>query len=268
MARTRNIKPGFFDNDILGSLSPLTRILFIGLWCIADRDGRLEDRPRRIKKTLLGYDDITAEDTDDMLQQLANNDFIIRYEVDDTKYIQIVNFRKHQNPHMAEKPSEIPPPAGYVSETQTTQTEPTEGETETETETKPKQKQKRPAKPKTDEAVVSERFDTFWAAYPRKTSKQAAANAFKKIAPDEELFKKIMQAVEIQKQTEAWRGDIKYIPFPATWLHNRRWEDEIEVNTNNGDNRQQSDRRSNASSSDEGRAQNAGSGSVGGFKDE
>lgn len=267
MARTRNIKPGFFDNDILGSLSPLTRILFIGLWCIADRDGRLEDRPRRIKKTLLGYDDITAEDTDDMLQQLANNGFIIRYEVDNTKYIQIVNFRKHQNPHMAEKSSEIPPPAGYVSETQTTPTEPTEEGAETETETKPKQKAKRPAKPKADGAVISERFDVFWAAYPRKTSKQAAANAFRKIAPDEELFKKIMQAVELQKQTEAWR-DIKYIPFPATWLHNCRWEDEVEVNTNNGENRQQPNSSGNASSSDEGRAQNIGSGSVGGFKDE
>ena len=49
MARARNIKPGFFLNEELGVLPPLVRILFAGLWCIADRDGRLEDRPKRIK---------------------------------------------------------------------------------------------------------------------------------------------------------------------------------------------------------------------------
>ena len=53
MARTRSIKPSFFDNEILGDLPPLTRLLFIGLWGIADREGRLEDRPKRIKKELL-----------------------------------------------------------------------------------------------------------------------------------------------------------------------------------------------------------------------
>ena len=113
MARTRNIKPAFFDNDILGSLDPLVRLLFIGLWCIADRDGRLEDRPRRIKKTLLGYDDATAEETNGMLEQLAETGFIIRYETGGEQYIQIVNFSKHQNPNMKEKASEIPPPPGF-----------------------------------------------------------------------------------------------------------------------------------------------------------
>ena len=70
MARARNIKPGFFDNEILGELPALTRLLFIGLWCLADREGRLQDRPKRIKKELLGYDDVTADDVDTMLQQL------------------------------------------------------------------------------------------------------------------------------------------------------------------------------------------------------
>ena len=53
MARARNIKPGFFDNETLGELPALTRLLFIGLWCLADREGRLQDRPKRIKKELL-----------------------------------------------------------------------------------------------------------------------------------------------------------------------------------------------------------------------
>lgn len=110
MARTRSIKPGFFDNDILGDLPPLTRLLFIGLWCLADREGRLEDRPRKIKKAILGYDDVDADGVSDMLQSLHDAGFIIRYQIDGEHYIQVVNFVKHQNPHMKEKASEIPPP--------------------------------------------------------------------------------------------------------------------------------------------------------------
>ena len=56
MARSRNIKPGFFLNDDLAECEPLARLLFAGLWCIADREGRLEDRPKRIKIEVLPYD--------------------------------------------------------------------------------------------------------------------------------------------------------------------------------------------------------------------
>ena len=110
MARARNIKPGFFDNEILGELPALTRLLFIGLWCLADREGRLQDRPKRIKKELLGYDDVTADDVDTMLQQLNDNGFIQRYEIAGEQYIQVTNFLKHQNPHCKEQASVIPAP--------------------------------------------------------------------------------------------------------------------------------------------------------------
>lgn len=107
MARSRNIKPGFFMNDELAEIEPLGRLLFAGLWCIADREGRLEDRPKRIKAEVLPYDDC---DVDYLLNQLAKYDFIIRYEVDNELYIQVSNFSKHQNPHKNEAPSTIPAP--------------------------------------------------------------------------------------------------------------------------------------------------------------
>ena len=107
MARARNIKPGFFMNDDLAKIEPLGRLLFIGLWTIADRDGRLEDRPARIKVETLPYDNC---DVDRLLDDLARFGFIIRYEVDGVRYIQITNFTKHQNPHKNEKDSEIPAP--------------------------------------------------------------------------------------------------------------------------------------------------------------
>lgn len=87
-------------------------MLFIGLWCLADREGRLQDRPKRIKKELLGYDDVTADDVDTMLQQLNDNGFIQRYEIAGEQYIQVTNFLKHQNPHCKEQASVIPAPDG------------------------------------------------------------------------------------------------------------------------------------------------------------
>lgn len=107
MARARNIKPGFFRNEILAELEPLTRILFAGLWTVADREGRLEDRPRRIKADVLPYDD--DADVDAMLAALAEKSFIARYKYGASSYIQIIQFDKHQNPHKGEAQSSIPP---------------------------------------------------------------------------------------------------------------------------------------------------------------
>lgn len=107
MARARNIKPGFFTNDELALCAPCARLLFAGLWTIADREGRLEDRPIRIKAHVMPYDEC---DVDALLNELAGRNFIIRYENGGSKYIQITNFRKHQNPHVKEPASTIPAP--------------------------------------------------------------------------------------------------------------------------------------------------------------
>ncbi|EPG8763704.1 hypothetical protein JAG56_004869, partial [Raoultella ornithinolytica] len=107
MARSRNIKPGFFTNDELAECQPLARILFAGLWTIADKEGRLDDRPKKIKVMVLPFDDA---DCDVLLQQLHQHKFINRYQVNGDSYIQISNWKKHQNPHCKEAASEIPEP--------------------------------------------------------------------------------------------------------------------------------------------------------------
>ena len=107
MARARNIKPGFFKNEDLAECSPLARILFAGLWCLADRAGRLEDRPKRIRAEVLPYDDGSV---DDMLNELHEAGFILRYQVGEHRFIQVLNFAKHQNPHHREAESTIPAP--------------------------------------------------------------------------------------------------------------------------------------------------------------
>lgn len=106
MARARNIKPAIMANEDLAELMPAERLLFIYLWMLADREGRLEDRPKRIKAEAFPYDDV---DVDDMLDNLQGAGFLIRYTVDSKRFIQIINFTKHQRPHNNETASDIPP---------------------------------------------------------------------------------------------------------------------------------------------------------------
>jgi len=105
--RSRNIKPGFWDNEDLAACSALARLCFIGLWMLADREGRLEDRPKRIRVRLFPFEEV---DVDRLLRELEEASFIVRYQVDGVAFLQIVNFVKHQDPHYREKASEIPPP--------------------------------------------------------------------------------------------------------------------------------------------------------------
>lgn len=73
-------------------------------------------------------------------------------------------------------------------------------------------------------------FDQFWAAYPKKTAKQQALKVFQKLNPDEALLNTILNSLEQQKHSVQWTKDGgQYIPYPATWLNGRRWEDESEV---------------------------------------
>lgn len=106
MARARNIKPGIMENEDLADLDPIARLLFIYLWMLADREGRIEDRPRKIKAKALPYDSV---DAGELLDDLAHKGFIVRYEVKGVKYIQVANFSKHQKPHSNETVSNFPP---------------------------------------------------------------------------------------------------------------------------------------------------------------
>lgn len=91
--RIRTIKPSFFTDDRLAECAPLARLLFQGLWCVADCEGRLADRPKSLKAQILPFDDC---DVDALLNQLAERGFIVRYQVDAKAFIEVPGFREHQ----------------------------------------------------------------------------------------------------------------------------------------------------------------------------
>lgn len=116
MPRTRYIKPEFFNDEDLAELPFQTRLTYAGLWCYADRAGRLEDRPKYLKAMIFPYDDVNIEEE---LQTLCTPKhrngmpFILRYEIEGRKYIQIVSWEKYQRPHHTEPESNIPPAPPY-----------------------------------------------------------------------------------------------------------------------------------------------------------
>lgn len=69
-----------------------------------------------------------------------------------------------------------------------------------------------------------ETFKKFWSAYPRKVGKDAALKAWLKKKPD---INEVLNALDWQKQSDQWMKDNgKFIPHPATYLNQGRWQDE------------------------------------------
>jgi hypothetical protein len=60
--------------------------------------------------------------------------------------------------------------------------------------------------------------------YPRKVARVAAEKAAKKISPEE--WPLVIEGV--RKYKKVWT-DKQYIPYPATFLNQQRWQDEIET---------------------------------------
>ena len=76
-------------------------------------------------------------------------------------------------------------------------------------------------------SAIVERFDLFWEVYPRKEAKPVAKKAFFKLKPSQKLTERMIRAVAVWKRSDQWQRDNgQYIPYPATWLNQERWNDE------------------------------------------
>lgn len=70
-------------------------------------------------------------------------------------------------------------------------------------------------------------FDRFWAEYPKKRAKGDARKAWHKLQPDATLVEAILTALAWQRVSADWIKDGgQFIPYPATWLNQERWDDE------------------------------------------
>lgn len=219
--RARNIKPGFWENEVLGRASHTDRLLFIGLWCLADRDGKLEDRPDRIKHLLFGYDRRPV-DVEKSLCILMHMHLITRYCVNDQHYIIIPNFKKHQYPNIHETKSKIPDPVMCtLMHVHDSECMPVSLNT---------------VSLNTDPPIIPQKGDCFdfeilWERYPKnadgtRTGKKAALRYFNASVKTPEDYEAIQKALDNYNASDrVTRG---FVQNGSTWFNN--WRDWISVN--------------------------------------
>lgn len=219
--RIRSIKPDFFKDDELAALPALTRLLFIGLWCAADCEGRLEDRPARIKAEVLPYD---GADVDRMLDDLHEHGFVTRYTVGLRDYIEVRSFTKHQRISglEAQKQSELP----ATDHPEAVEKQPRSNGEAVEKRSLSRKGRERSTGREGKGTLKRVLLDRFWEFYPRKAGKGAAVKAWEALTDEDQ--EAALSAAE--GYGKAWQGatadDLRYCPHPATWLHQRRWEDD------------------------------------------
>lgn len=224
MARIRYLKPDFFKDEDLADLSFEVRLIYAGLWCFADKEGRLEDRPKRLKAEIMPYNKIDMEKA---LQVLATpkanrkdpKPYIQRYEVSGNNYIQILEWHKHQKPHHTEKESQIPKPPiinikGMEKGMGMGKINQLEASTELDN---------------VSLTVKTKGFDfeSLWNEYPKRLGKKEAMRHFRasvKTEGDYENIKKALRnykAYIVEKKFEE-----QYIKQGSVWFNN--WQDWID----------------------------------------
>lgn len=107
MSRIRTVKPELFLDEDLGVMPADAVLLFIGLLTLADREGRVEDRPVRIKACLFPYREV---DVSELIATLERSGKVIRYEAEGRRCLLVPGFVAHQRPHPKESRSKLPEP--------------------------------------------------------------------------------------------------------------------------------------------------------------
>ena len=216
MARIRSIKPEFWTSEQIAECSPNVRLLFIGMWNFCDDYGVHPASEMRLKMEVFPSDSFSKDDIRRMINELLANGLLTEYEVDGTLYWWVTGWDKHQKPDC--KTGLYPRPDGSLGakiRRKIAEGSPNEQRTSDERSRKEKEKEK--------EKETPDGFDEFWSAYPKKVGKGAAQAAWKKHKPD---LATCIAAITTAKASRDWQKENgQYIPHPATWLNQMRWED-------------------------------------------
>lgn len=240
LLRIRQIHPAFWNSPDIVCLPIEARLLFIGLWNIADREGRLEDNHERIGMQIFPKENF---DIDALLSRMEARKIILRYEVEGTKYINITAFAKHQHCHIKEQASRIPaprkpgaspvhapdkpggsPPSYDIRLTASHHADARapDGAVVVSSPVLDVQQEKK----KQVRSVVVSRFAEFWDLRWRSDGKKMAEKSFAKFAISDRMSDLIIEAEKRDKPGMESRLDKTKRPHMSTWLNQQRFLDD------------------------------------------
>lgn len=238
----RVLKESICISDTIEKLSWFEEVFFYRLIVNADDFGRFDGRPAIIKGRLFPLKSVTDKQVTDALHTLQSAGLVMSYSWDDKPILQIATWDQHQtvrnkrsvypavngdksvsSVENVELISNLPQPENNCNQLNSTvsncssharnsiQSNPIQSESESES----------------NPTREARSFEQFWDMYPRKKSKGDAEKAWKKISPSHDLFDTIMRALQVQVKSADWKKDGgQFIPYPATWLNRRGWEDD------------------------------------------
>lgn len=219
----RIIKESICSSDSLSQLNDFQENFFFRLIVNCDDFGRMDARPAILKARLYPLRErLTLKDIQSALRALADVGCVEVYEVDGKPYLHLPSWEVHQQ--IRAKKSKYPAPDDNRKQMISS---------DIICPRNPIQSNPNPIRESESEsnARSTSDFDEFWAVYPKKVGKGEARKAFQKVKVP---VAALIAAVEQQKKSAQWQRDNgQYIPYPATWLNQGRWEDEPEE-ANNG----------------------------------
>lgn len=215
----RILKESICTSDSVDQLSWFEEVLFYRLIVNCDDYGRFDGRPAIVKNRLFPLkENLTLKTVSAAINKLASAGLVVLYEFEGKPFLCLPTWNEHQS--VRAKRSKYPAPDDGVKTSEIickqTQADVPVIQSNTKSESLSESNSAR------DGA-----FDRFWSVYPKKVGKEAARKSFAKVkAPVDTLI----AAVEAQKQSTQWTKDNgQYIPNPATWLNQGRWEDVLEA---------------------------------------
>jgi hypothetical protein len=216
--RIRTIKPEFWSHPVMAQQDDTTKLLALGLLNFADDEGFFYADPKLIRSALRPFDD-DSSNVRRSLEKLEKIGYIeTRIHPTHGAVGTVLSFDKHQRVDRP-KPSEIKDLYDSTNDRRMI-------DDESSLEGKGSGKGKEQG---TRESSVG-LFDSFWKAYPKKIGKGEAEKSFKK-AIKEVTLEAMIEAVRAQSNSDQWKKDGgQFIPNPSTWLNQKRWNDELELN--------------------------------------
>lgn len=217
MARIRTIKPEFFTSEDIVGLQPLTRLLYIAVWCEADKEGRLVWKPLTFKLRYFPADNC---DIQAMCKELVDAGLVVLYG---TGYAFIPSFSAHQHINPRESASQLPEPdASSTRGSRVGTRHSRDSDAQGGREGKGKEGDTRDASREDPPG-----FAEFWKAWPitdRKQAKGKCLDAWKKASAERDAAV-IVAHVEALKTSASWtKNGGEFIPAPLVYLNQRRWE--------------------------------------------